>query len=382
MSYVTETLGNLIHQTAFFNLTVGNYLMIAVACFFLYLAIKKEYEPLLLLPIAFGMLLVNIYPDIMIHPEDASNGIGGLLYYFYQLDEWSILPSLIFMGVGAMTDFGPLIANPISFLLGAAAQFGIYMAYFMAIFMGFNDKAAAAISIIGGADGPTSIFLAGKLGQTGLMGPIAVAAYSYMALVPIIQPPIMKALTTKKERQVKMENLRPVTKLEKILFPIVVTIVVCMVLPTTAPLVGMLMLGNLFRESGVVRQLQETASNALMYIVVILLGTSVGATTSAEAFLNVSTLKIVALGLIAFAVGTASGVLIGKLLCWITKGKINPLIGSAGVSAVPMAARVSQKVGAEEDPTNFLLMHAMGPNVAGVIGTAVAAGTFMAIFGI
>lgn len=382
MSYVTETLGNLIHQTAFFNLTVGNYLMIAVACFFLYLAIKKEYEPLLLLPIAFGMLLVNIYPDIMIHPEDASNGVGGLLYYFYQLDEWSILPSLIFMGVGAMTDFGPLIANPISFLLGAAAQFGIYMAYFMAIFMGFNDKAAAAISIIGGADGPTSIFLAGKLGQTGLMGPIAVAAYSYMALVPIIQPPIMKALTTKKERQIKMENLRPVTKLEKILFPIVVTIVVCMVLPTTAPLVGMLMLGNLFRESGVVRQLQETASNALMYIVVILLGTSVGATTSAEAFLNVSTLKIVALGLIAFAVGTASGVLIGKLLCFITKGKINPLIGSAGVSAVPMAARVSQKVGAEEDPTNFLLMHAMGPNVAGVIGTAVAAGTFMAIFGI
>ncbi len=382
MSYVAETLSNLIHQTAFFNLTVGNYLMIAVACFFLYLAIKKEYEPLLLVPIAFGMLLVNIYPDIMIAPEDASNGVGGLLYYFYQLDEWSILPSLIFMGVGAMTDFGPLIANPISFLLGAAAQFGIYMAYFMAIFMGFNDKAAAAISIIGGADGPTSIFLASKLGQTGLMGPIAVAAYSYMALVPIIQPPIMKALTTKKERQIKMENLRPVTKLEKILFPIIVTIVVCMVLPTTAPLVGMLMLGNLFRESGVVRQLQETASNALMYIVVILLGTSVGATTSAEAFLNLSTLKIVALGLIAFAVGTASGVLIGKLLCAITKGKINPLIGSAGVSAVPMAARVSQKVGADEDPTNFLLMHAMGPNVAGVIGTAVAAGTFMAIFGI
>ncbi len=382
MSYVAETLSNLIHQTAFFNLTVGNYLMIAVACFFLYLAIKKEYEPLLLVPIAFGMLLVNIYPDIMIAPEDASNGVGGLLYYFYQLDEWSILPSLIFMGVGAMTDFGPLIANPISFLLGAAAQFGIYIAYFMAIFMGFNDKAAAAISIIGGADGPTSIFLAGKLGQTGLMGPIAVAAYSYMALVPLVQPPIMKALTTKKERQIKMENLRPVTKLEKILFPIIVTIVVCMVLPTTAPLVGMLMLGNLFRESGVVRQLQETASNALMYIVVILLGTSVGATTSAEAFLNLSTLKIVALGLIAFAVGTASGVLIGKLLCAITKGKINPLIGSAGVSAVPMAARVSQKVGADEDPTNFLLMHAMGPNVAGVIGTAVAAGTFMAIFGI
>ncbi len=382
MSYVVDTLSNLIHQTAFFNLTVGNYIMIAVACFFLFLAIKKEYEPLLLVPIAFGMLLVNIYPDIIASPEMSSNGTGGLLYYFYQLDEWSILPSLIFLGVGAMTDFGPLIANPISFLLGAAAQFGIYIAYFMAIFMGFGDKAAAAISIIGGADGPTSIFLAGKLGQTGLMGPIAVAAYSYMALVPIIQPPIMKLLTTKAERQVKMENLRPVSKKEKILFPIIITIVVCMVLPTTAPLVGMLMLGNLFRESGVVRQLQETASNALMYIVVILLGTSVGATTSAEAFLNLSTLKIVALGLIAFAFGTAAGVLLGKLLCFITHGKINPLIGSAGVSAVPMAARVSQKVGAEEDPTNFLLMHAMGPNVAGVIGTAVAAGTFMAIFGI
>ena len=382
MSYVVETMSNLIHQTAFFNLTWGNYLMILVACVFLYLAIKKEYEPLLLVPIAFGMLLVNIYPDIMASPDQTSNGVGGLLYYFYQLDEWSILPSLIFLGVGAMTDFGPLIANPISFLLGAAAQFGIYVAYFMAIFFGFNDKAAAAISIIGGADGPTSIFLAGKLGQTGLMGPIAVAAYSYMSLVPIIQPPIMKALTTKKERSIKMMNLRPVSKLEKILFAIIVTIVVCLVLPTTAPLVGMLMLGNLFRESGVVRQLQETASNALMYIVVILLGTSVGASTSAEAFLNFSTLKIVALGLIAFAFGTAAGVLLGKLLCVITHGKINPLIGSAGVSAVPMAARVSQKVGAEEDPTNFLLMHAMGPNVAGVIGTAVAAGTFMAIFGI
>ena len=382
MSYILDTMGNLLHQTAFLNLTWGNYLMIAVACVFLYLAIARGYEPLLLVPIAFGMLLVNIYPDIMVSPEESSNGIGGLLHYFYLMDEWSILPSLIFLGVGAMTDFGPLIANPKSFLLGAAAQFGIYTAYFMAIFMGFNAKAAAAISIIGGADGPTSIFLAGKLGQTGLMGPIAVAAYSYMALVPIIQPPVMKALTTKKERAIVMENLRPVSKLEKILFPIVVTIVVCMILPTTAPLVGMLMLGNLFRESGVVRQLQETASNAMMYIVVILLGTSVGATTSAEAFLNVSTIKIVILGLVAFVFGTAAGVLFGKLLCVLTKGKINPLIGSAGVSAVPMAARVSQKVGAEEDPTNFLLMHAMGPNVAGVIGTAVAAGIFMAIFGI
>ena len=381
MVYVSNTLTNLLHQTAFFNLTVGNYIMIAVACVFLYLAIAKEYEPLLLLPIAFGMLLVNIYPDIMIHPEDAANGIGGLLYYFYILDEWAILPSLIFMGVGAMTDFGPLIANPKSFLLGASAQFGIFMAYFGAIALGFNDKAAAAISIIGGADGPTSIFLAGKLGQTSLMGPIAVAAYSYMSLVPIIQPPVMKLLTTEKERKIKMEQLRPVSKLEKILFPIIVTIVVCLILPTTAPLVGMLMLGNLFKESGVVRQLTDTASNALMYIVVILLGTSVGATTSAEAFLNMSTIKIVVLGLIAFVFGTAAGVLFGKVMCWATKGKVNPLIGSAGVSAVPMAARVSQKVGAEADPTNFLLMHAMGPNVAGVIGSAVAAGVLLTMLG-
>ena len=290
MEYITTTLSNLLQQTAFLNLTFGNIVMIFVALIFLYLAIGKGFEPLLLLPISFGMLLVNIYPDIMRSIEDSSNGVGGLLHYFYLLDEWSILPSLIFMGVGAMTDFGPLIANPKSFLLGAAAQFGIYGAYFMAIFMGFNDKAAAAISIIGGADGPTSIFLAGKLGQTGLMGPIAVAAYSYMALVPIIQPPIMKLLTTKEEREIRMEQLRPVSKLEKILFPVVVTIVVCMILPTTAPLVGMLMLGNLFRESGVVKQLTETASNALMYIVVIFLGTSVGATTSAEAFLNLSPL--------------------------------------------------------------------------------------------
>ena len=382
MEYILSTLGNLVHQTAFFNLTWGNYLMILVALFFMYLAIKKEYEPLLLVPISFCMLLVNLFPDIMLSIEDSSNGVGGLLHYFYLLDEWSILPSLIFLGVGAMTDFGPLIANPKSFLLGAAAQFGIFAAYIMAIFMGFPDKAAAAISIIGGADGPTSIFLAGKLGQTNYLGPIAVAAYSYMSLVPIIQPPIMKLLTTEKERKIKMEQLRPVSKLEKILFPIIVTIVVVLILPTTAPLVGMLMLGNLFRESGVVRQLTETASNAMMYIVVILLGTSVGATTSAEAFLNMDTIKIVILGLIAFAFGTAAGVLFGKLMCVATHGKVNPLIGSAGVSAVPMAARVSQKVGAEADPTNFLLMHAMGPNVAGVIGTAVAAGTFMAIFGV
>ena len=376
------TMGNLIQQTAFLNLTWGNIIMIGVACFFLYLAIRHGFEPLLLVPIAFGMLLVNIFPDIMISAEDAENGVGGLLHYFYLMDEWSILPSLIFLGVGAMTDFGPLIANPKSFLLGAAAQFGIFAAYLGAMAMGFSDKAAAAISIIGGADGPTSIFLAGKLEQTAIMGPIAVAAYSYMSLVPIIQPPIMKLLTTEEERKIKMEQLRPVSKLEKILFPIIITIVVSLILPTTAPLVGMLMLGNLFRESGVVRQLTETASNALMYIVVILLGTSVGATTSAEAFLNFDTLKIVALGLVAFCFGTAAGVIFGKIMCKATGGKVNPLIGSAGVSAVPMAARVSQKVGAEADPTNFLLMHAMGPNVAGVIGTAVAAGTFMAIFGV
>ena len=380
--YIVDTMSNLIHQSAFFNLTWGNYLMIVVACIFLYLAIKKEYEPLLLVPIAFGMLLVNLYPDIMKTIEESDNGVGGLLHYFYLLDEWSILPSLIFMGVGAMTDFGPLIANPKSFLLGAAAQFGIFGAYLMAILLGFNDKAAAAISIIGGADGPTSIFLAGKLQQTEYMGPIAVAAYSYMSLVPIIQPPIMKLLTTEEERKIKMEQLRPVSKLEKILFPIIVTIVVVLILPSTAPLVGMLMLGNLFRESGVVKQLTETASNALMYIVVIILGTSVGATTSAEAFLKVTTLKIVVLGLVAFAVGTAAGVLFGKLMCKLDGGKTNPLIGSAGVSAVPMAARVSQKVGSQADPTNFLLMHAMGPNVAGVIGTAVAAGAFMAMFGV
>ena len=382
MSYIANVFVNLAKQTAFANIGWRNYVMIVVALVFLYLAIAKDFEPLLLVPIAFGMLLVNIYPDIIMSIEDSPNGTGGLLYYFYLLDEWAILPSLIFMGVGAMTDFGPLIANPISFLMGAAAQFGIFVAYFLAIAMGFNGKAAAAISIIGGADGPTSIFLASKLQQTDLLGPIAVAAYSYMSLVPIIQPPIMRAFTTDKEKRIKMGQLRPVSKLEKIMFPIIVTIIICMILPTTAPLIGMLMLGNLFRECGVVRQLTDTASNALMYIVVILLGTSVGAKTSGEAFLNVATIKIVICGLLAFAFGTCGGVMLGKILCKITHGKINPLIGSAGVSAVPMAARVSQKVASEYDPTNFLLMHAMGPNVAGVIGTAVVAGTFMAVYGI
>ena len=370
-----DILKNLADQTGFATLGWKNYVMLLIAFFFMYLAIAKGFEPLLLVPISFGMFLVNMFPSII---EE-----GGLLHYFYKLDEWSILPSLIFMGVGAMTDFGPLIAYPPSFILGAAAQFGIYGAYFLAIVLGFTGKEAAAISIIGGADGPTSIFLAEKLGMgSTLLGPIAVAAYSYMSLVPVIQPPVMKLLTTEKERLIKMPQLRKVTKLEKILFPIIVTLVVVMILPTTAPLVGMLMLGNLFRESGVVKQLTETSSNALMYIVVILLGTSVGATTSAEAFLKPTTLKIVVLGLAAFILGTAMGVVFGKIMCKVTHGKVNPLIGSAGVSAVPMAARVSQKVAAEYDPTNFLLMNAMGPNVAGVIGTAVAAGSFMAIFNV
>ena len=398
-----EAITNFLNSTGFAKLGENplQLVMLAVSCVLLYLAIVKKFEPLLLLPIAFGMLLTNLPGAGIYHAElfegghvhwemfaegvklaNGSTEAAGLLDVLYLGVKLGVYPCLIFIGVGCMTDFGPLIANPISFLMGAAAQLGIYLAYFLAIFLGFNGKAAAAISIIGGADGPTSIFLAGKLGQSSLMGPIAVAAYSYMSLVPIIQPPIMKAFTTEKERKIKMAQLRPVTKLEKILFPIVITIVVCLILPTTAPLVGMLMLGNLFRESGVVKQLSETASNALMYIVVILLGTSVGASTSAEAFLNVDTLKIVVLGLVAFACGTFGGVMLGKLLCKVTHGKINPLIGSAGVSAVPMAARVSQKVGAEADPTNFLLMHAMGPNVAGVIGTAVAAGTFMAIFGV
>ena len=357
--------------------------MIAVACFFLFLAIKYEYEPLLLVPIAFGMLLVNLYPDIMApHVVNADGTVttGGLLHYFYIGDEYGLWPSIIFLGVGAMTDFGPLIANPKSFLLGAAAQFGIFFAYLGAIVMGFKDGAAASISIIGGADGPTSIFLASKLAPE-LMGPIAVAAYSYMSLVPIIQPPVMKLLTTEEERKIKMEQLRPVSKLEKILFPIITTIVVVLILPTTAPLVGMLMLGNLIKESGVVPKLLETASNAMLYIVTIILGLCVGATASAESFLNERTLLIFGLGIVAFGCATAAGVLIGKLMCKLSGGKINPMIGAAGVSAVPMAARVVHKEGVKEDPTNFLLMHAMGPNVAGVIGSAVAAGILIKFFG-
>lgn len=362
-------------------------IMIAIACLLLYMGIGKKFEPLLLVPIAFGMLLANLPLTGLLNEPSGSS--VGFMWVLYQGVNYAIYPSIIFMGIGAMTDFGPLLANPMSLLLGAAAQLGIFTAFLLALVLGpvtgglisFTPAEAAAIGVIGGADGPTAILTASKL-ASDLLPAIAIAAYSYMALIPMIQPPIMKLLTTKEMRKVKMTQLRTVSKTEKIIFPVAVTIFVILLVPDTAPLIGMLMLGNLFRESGVVKQLAETASNALMYIVVILLGTSVGATTSAEAFLNVTTLKIVFLGLIAFIFGTIGGVLLGKLLCKLTGGKINPLIGSAGVSAVPMAARVSQKVGSEYDPTNFLLMHAMGPNVAGVIGTAVAAGTFMAVFGV
>ena len=376
------------------NGTWQNYVMLLISFILFYLAIVKKFEPLLLLPIAFGMFLINIpgaydvlwgtYPEGVEHTYENVQSRGLLWYLFYGVQN-VIYPPLIFLGIGAMTDFGPLISNPKSMLIGAAAQLGVFVALILAVVLGFDLAAACSIAIIGGADGPTALYVTqmlSKFTNEDLLSAIAIAAYSYMALIPIIQKPLMRLLVPKKERAIKMKQLRTVSKLEKIIFPILVTLVVGILLPDAMPLLGMLMLGNLFRECGVVKQLTETASNALMYIVVIILGTSVGATTSAEAFLNIQTLKIVALGLVAFAVGTASGVLFGKLLCKITGGKINPLIGSAGVSAVPMAARVSQKVGAEEDPTNFLLMLAMGPNVAGVIGTAVAAGTFMAIFGI
>ena len=363
-------------------------LMIAVASLLIYLAIGKGFEPLLLLPIAFGMLLTNLPMTEMFHMEffvdkhvDFANVLqnGGLLDFLYIGVKLGIYPSLIFLGIGCMTDFGPLIANPKSFLLGAAAQAGIFITFIGAILLGFSNEFAAAIGIIGGADGPTAIYVAKTLAPT-LLGSIAVAAYSYMALVPLIQPPIMKALTTKKERAVVMKQLRSVSKTEKLLFPIFVTIIISFIVPSAAPLLGMLMLGNLMKESGVVDRLVKTASNELMNIVTIFLGVSVGATAKAEYFLTAETLKIIALGLVAFCIGTACGVLFGKLMYVISGGKVNPLIGSAGVSAVPMAARVSQRVGSEENPTNFLLMHAMGPNVAGVIGSAVAAGVLLSIF--
>ncbi|MBS4537563.1 sodium ion-translocating decarboxylase subunit beta [Clostridium sp. D2Q-11] len=353
--------------------------MIIIALVFIYLAVKKGYEPYLLIPIAFGMLLVNM-------PEAGLMEDGGLLYYLYQGTDKGIYPPLIFLCVGAGTDFGPLIANPKSILLGAAAQFGIFFTFIGAIlldklpFVSFSGAEAAATAIIGGADGPTALFLTSKLAPD-LLGPIAIAAYSYMALVPIIQPPIMKALTTKEQRQVKMEQLRHVSKTEKVVFPIVVALFTILLLPSAAALIGMLMLGNLIRESGVVPKLAETTQNSLMYIVTILLGITVGAKAEAELFLTTQTLSIIALGLVAFSVGTATGVLFGRLMYKLSGGKINPLIGAAGVSAVPMAARVAQKVGQKENPSNFLLMHAMGPNVAGVIGSAVAAGLLLMFFG-
>lgn len=350
----------------------GHLIMMILACFFLYLAIAKGYEPYLLIPIAFGMLLANM-------PMTGLMDEGGLLYYLYQGVKLGIYPPLIFLCIGASTDFGPLIANPKSLLLGAAAQLGIFFTFVGAILLGFTGAEAASIGIIGGADGPTALYLTAQLAPH-LLGPIAIAAYSYMALVPVIQPPIMIALTTEEERKVKMTQLRVVTQKEKILFPIIVTIFCVLLLPSAAPLIGMLMLGNLFKESGCVPNLVEVAKNALLYTVTIFLGTTVGATSNAEMFLRFDTIKIIALGLAAFCVGTAGGVLFGKIMYKTSGGKVNPLIGSAGVSAVPMAARVSQKVGQKYNPSNFLLMHAMGPNVAGVIGSAVAAGCLLMFF--
>ena len=356
----------------------GELIMIIIACFLLYLAIKKEFEPYLLISIAFGMLLVNIpFAGLMDGP--LSDQKGGLLYYLYQGIELGIYPPLIFLCIGAGTDFGPLIANPRSLLLGAAAQFGIFFTFIGAILLGFTGPEAASIGIIGGADGPTALYLTSKLADR-LLPSIAVAAYSYMALVPFIQPPIIKALTTEKERVIKMDQLREVSQTEKIIFPIVVTIFTCLLLPSATSLIGMLMLGNLLKESKKVPLLVDCIQNSLMYIVSIFLGVTVGAKASADHFLNLETLKIIVLGLIAFSIGTAAGVLIGKLMCALTKGKINPMIGAAGVSAVPMAARVVQKEGVKYNPTNFLLMHAMGPNVAGVIGSAVAAGMLLLFF--
>ncbi len=366
--------------TGFLNMTGGQLLMIGVSCLLLYLAIAKGFEPLLLIPIGFGMLLTNLPLAGVMDPASDTGTPGGLIYYLYYGIKLGIFPPLIFLGVGAMTDFGPLIANPKSLFLGAAAQAGIFFTFIGAAALGFTAQEAASIGIIGGADGPTAIFLTSKLAPH-LLGPIAVAAYSYMALVPIIQPPIMKALTTKEERMIKMEQLRTVSKLERVLFPILVTIVVSLMVPSATSLVGMLMLGNLFKESGATERLSKTAQNELMNIVTILLGVSVGATAKAEQFLQWETLKIIALGVVAFGVGTAAGVLLGKVMNKLSGGKINPLIGSAGVSAVPMAARVSQVVGQKENPSNFLLMHAMGPNVAGVIGSAVAAGVLLSLFG-
>lgn len=382
-------ISDIISKSGFASGEYLNLVMILVSCVLIYLAIAKEYEPLLLLPIAFGMLLTNLPGANLYHPElfitksgqvDIQHIVsqGGLLDFLYLGVKFGIYPPLIFLGIGAMTDFGPLLSNPKSILLGAASQIGIFVTFIAALLIGFSDKVAAAIAIIGGADGPTAIYVTSQLAPA-MLGPIAIAAYSYMALVPLIQPPIMKLFTTKKERETVMEQLRTVSKLEKIVFPITVTILFCLFLPDAAPLIGMLMLGNLFKESGVVERITKTAENELINIVTIFLGLSVGATATAQNFLNVQTLGIVALGLAAFSVSTASGVLFGKIMYYVTGGKVNPLIGSAGVSAVPMAARVSQRVASESNPGNFLLMHAMGPNIAGVIGSTVAAGVFLSI---
>jgi oxaloacetate decarboxylase beta subunit len=366
-----------ISSTGFVALTWGQLIMLTVSCILLYLGIVKEYEPQLLVPIAFGMLLANLPASgITDGPKDGL--VGGLIYYLYQGVKLGIYPPLIFLGIGAMTDFGPLIANPWSLLLGAAAQLGIFIPFIAAYYMGFDLRSCGSIGIIGGADGPTAIYVTSRL-KPELLGPIAIAAYSYMALVPLIQPPIMRALTTKKERMVKMAQLREVSKDERVVFPILVTILIGLIVPAAVPLVGALMLGNLFRETGVTERLSDTAQHALINTLTIFLGVSVGSTASAARFLNPQTLMIIGLGLFAFASGTAGGVIFGKIMYWVTKGKVNPLIGSAGVSAVPMAARVSQIVGSKDDPTNFLLMHAMGPNVAGVIGSAVAAGVLLAV---
>ncbi len=384
-----EIFTNFIAESGFAALFTGDgwkyAIMLVVACVLLYLAIVKQFEPLLLVPIAFGMLLANlpltgITADPVMKPDGTLDQPGGLLYYLYQGVKLGIYPPLIFMGVGAMTDFGPLIANPKSLLLGAAAQLGIFITFMGALLLGFSPREAGSIGIIGGADGPTAIYLTTRL-ASHLLGPIAIAAYSYMALVPVIQPPIMKLLTTKKERMTVMEQLRPVSKTERVIFPIMVTIFCSLLLPSAAPLIGMLMLGNLFRESLVVERLNKTAQNELINIVTIFLGVTVGATAKADMFLQPQTLYIIVLGVIAFSFGTAGGLMLGKLMYKISGGKINPLIGSAGVSAVPMAARVSQVVGQKENPRNFLLMHAMGPNVAGVIGSAIAAGVFLTLFG-
>jgi oxaloacetate decarboxylase beta subunit len=389
LSYVEESLMNFLTSTGFAGLTWETIVMIVVACILLYLAIVKQFEPLLLLPIAFGMLLTNLPGAGLFNSELFAEGHvhwesfvqkGGLLDYLYLGVKLGIYPCLIFVGVGAMTDFGPMLANPKSLLLGAAAQIGIFATYLAAIGLNFTPQEAGSIGIIGGADGPTAIFLTAKLAPH-LLGPIAVAAYSYMALVPVIQPPIMRLLTTKKERMIKMKQLRIVSKKEKIIFPIFATAFISLLLPPAAPLVGSLLLGNLMRESGVVERLSKTVQNEMMNIVTIFLGITVGATATAGAFLNMQTMMIMVIGVLAFSVGTGSGVLLAKFMNLFLKEKINPLIGSAGVSAVPMAARVSQVVGQEEDPGNFLLMHAMGPNVAGVIGSAVAAGLLLSLIG-